>query len=90
MIDEKPGRVQVLFDLRQAKSIPAHAPMIAIRSGMLTKANTGRVAVVTTDMVAEILAGVAARITHHDIRFFSLCQTALAYLEADTAQPSLR
>ena len=90
MIDEKPGRGEGVLGPRQAQRIPAPAPLVGRSFGVGAKANTGGVGVVTTDMVAEILAGVAARITHHDIRFFSLCQTALAYLEADTAQPSLR
>lgn len=82
MIGAKPAAVKVLFDLRQARYIPAKAPLLAIQSGFLSQANTESVAVISTDVIAEILANVASRVTHHTIYFFADEERALAYLKS--------
>lgn len=81
MIDSRTRSVPVLFDIRTAGCIPSQAPVLAIRSGFLTSANTGRVAVIGTNIFAETLANVATSITRHKIRFFPCPETAAAYLK---------
>lgn len=88
MIGGRPYCVQVLFDLSQAKIIPSSAPLLAIHSGFLSRPNTGQVAVVTTDVIAEILAGIASRVTHHPVRFFPSVESALDFLNATRHEPS--
>jgi hypothetical protein len=80
MIRAKPHLVHVLFDLREAGIVPARAPIIAIQSGMFSTENTGSIAVVSTDVLAELLASVASRKTRHPIRFFKTFDDAVAFL----------
>lgn len=80
MIRSKPHQVEVLFDLRDAGSVPARAPIIAIQSGMFSTENTGSVGVVSSDTMAEILASVVSRRMRHPIRFFKTFEDAVAFL----------
>ena len=82
MIGERTQTVQVLFDIRAASSIPVQAPLLAVRSGFLSKPNTGKVVVVSTDVIAEILANVATNVTRHPIVFFPCYEAALEFLRA--------
>ena len=88
MIDSKKHDVAVLFDIREAKTIPAQAPVLAIRSRFLTRANTGKIAVVSTDVIAQILAEVASSVTRREILFFPLYETALDYLKKEAEKPA--
>ncbi len=87
LIATEPVAVPILFDLHGATTLPAQAPILAIRSGFLTLKNTGQVAVVSSDVIAEILARVATSITRHDIQFFARRDEALRYLHA--TQPNV-
>lgn len=80
-ISSKAHSVDLLFDVRETRTIPVQAPALAIRSGFLSQPNTGKVAVVSGDVIAQILASVASGITRHEILFFSEYQAALDYLK---------
>lgn len=71
----------VLFDIRDAGSIPAEAPVLAIRSKFLTAPTLGKIAVISTDVIAQILANVAAKVSKRDILFFPLHDAAVSYLK---------
>lgn len=75
----------ILFDLSDAGSVPAQAPVLALGSHFLSKRNTGKVAMVGMNIVAQILAQVATSVSKKDINFFPLYNSALAYLRDDTA-----
>ena len=76
---------RILFDVRGTRTIPVQAPALAIRSGFLSQPNTGKVTVVSGDVIAQILANIASGITRHEIVFFSEYQAALDYLNASEA-----
>jgi len=84
MIEGKKDTVHILFDIAEGGSVPAQAPMLALRSGFLGKPNLGRVAVVGMAVVPQILASVAASVSRKDIMFFPLRDSALAYLKDHT------
>ena len=79
-IDSRPGVTHVLGDITRAGKVPNSAPLSAIRSRFMTKANTGRIAVIGLDPVPQALAQVAISVTRKDIRFFPDRESAMAYL----------
>jgi hypothetical protein len=88
MIRSKPHLVHLVFDLRDAGSIPARAPIIAIKSGMFSAENTGNIAVASLDSMAELLASVAARRMRHPIFFFKTYEDALAFIAWESGSPN--
>lgn len=74
--------VHLLFDIEQAGSIPAQAPMHFIKSQIATKANLGSIAVKGTNPVAQIFAQMAVKMTGQNILFFSDDAQALEYLKS--------
>lgn len=88
MVVSKSDPVHVVFDLREAGSIPARAPIIAIQSGFFSAENTGKIAVASMDTLAEILASVAARRMRHPILFFKTYEEARAFVTQDAASPN--
>jgi hypothetical protein len=83
MLDTAAYPVHIPFDIREAGTIPPQAPVLAIRSKFLTAASLGKVAVVSTDIIAQILARTASKVTRHDITFFPDYDVAISYLQAD-------
>jgi hypothetical protein len=83
MLDTAAYPVHILFDIREAGAIPPQAPVLAIRSRFLTAEPLGKVAVVSTDIIAQILARTASRVTRRDITFFPHYDVAINYLQAD-------
>ena len=79
-IDKAETPIHVLFDINNAGSISVEAPLLAIRSRFMTKANTGRIAVIGTHTIPQMLADVATKVTKKEIRFFRDRETALNYL----------
>jgi hypothetical protein len=79
-IDKARQSIHVLFEITDSGSMPIDAPVLAIRSRFMVKSNTGRIAVVGTNILSKMLADVAARVTKKEIRFFSDRETALKYL----------
>ena len=72
----------ILFNLREAGTVPAQAPIFAIRSKFLEMPALGKVVVVSNDVIAQILAKTASSVTRHDILFFPLYEVALNYLQS--------
>lgn len=87
MIVDKSVTVNILFDLRRAMAIPAQAPMIAMRSGVLTHPNTGKIVVVSKDVFAEVLANLAASLTRREIVFFPTYEAAMESLQSAETSP---
>jgi hypothetical protein len=85
MTAEADTTAHILFDLTDAGSVPAQAPVLALGSNFLTQEHTGKVAVVGMNIVAQILAQVATSVSKKDINFFPIYKSALAYLQEDTA-----
>ncbi len=80
MIASKDHAVHILFDIADGGHVPASAPILAIRSGLLAKPNTGKVAVVGMDTLAQILAQVATSVSGKEIVFFPFDRSALDWL----------
>ena len=74
--------VHILFDLRDAGSVPAQAPILAIRSKFLETPSLDKVVVVSNDVIAQILAKTASSITRRDILFFPLYDLAVNHLQS--------
>lgn len=73
--------VHVLFDLRQAGRVPIQAPRLAIHSHFLVAQQLDKVVVVSTDVVTQVLAQIASRLSRHDIDCFSDYEDALNHLQ---------
>lgn len=83
LLDEAaPSPSHILFDIRMSGHIPAQAPVIAIQSRFLDAENLGKVAVVSEDIIAQVLASTASSVTRHKILFFPLYESAVAYLQS--------
>ena len=80
MLDSAGHRVHLLFDLRESGMVPAQAPVLAIRSKFLESATLDKVVVVSTDVIAQILAKTASTVTMREILFFPLYDVAVCYL----------
>ena len=86
MLKEKRETIHILFEITNSGSVPAHAPMLALKSGFLSGPNLGKVAVVGMAIVPQILAQVAASVSGKDITFFPLMNSALAFLKDSQRQ----
>lgn len=80
-LKQKSQTTHILFDITEAKSVPPQAPMYAIQSGFMSHENTGKIAVVGMDIIAQIFTQTASAVTARDITFFPLANAALAYLK---------
>lgn len=81
MLDECfPTTVHALFDIQHVGLIPVDAPLIAVRSRFLTKANLGKVAAVGMIPLAQSMAQIATRFTGKPIHFFKSEAEATKYL----------
>lgn len=74
--------VHILFDITDAGSIPAQAPMHFIRSQIASQGNLGSMAVIGTNPIGQILAQTAIKMTGQNILFFSTEKEALDYLQS--------
>lgn len=83
-LEQKSHTIHILFNITNAKSVPPQAPMYAIQSGFMTHDNTGKVAVVGMDIIAQIFAQTASAVTSHDITFFPLANAAVDYLRDES------
>lgn len=81
-VQSKEEVVHVLFDITNAKSIPAQAPMHFIRSQIATQPNLGSMAVIGTSAIGQILAQTAVKMTGQNILFFADEHEALEYLKS--------
>lgn len=80
-IQTKDHFVDCLFDVTQAGNIPASAPIYATKSGFMSAENTGRIAVIGTDVIAKLLAQTAIKLTGMPIEFFPNAPAAIKYLK---------
>jgi hypothetical protein len=82
-LEQKSQTIHILFDIQKSGSVPAQAPVYAIRSRFMIHENTGKIVVVGTDIIAQIFAQTASAVTSHDITFFPLMTAALDYIRND-------
>lgn len=75
--------VHVLFDVTNAGTIPAQAPMLFIRSQLTNEPNLGSMAVIGTNPLAQILAQTAIKLTGQNIIFFATEKDAVDYLRTN-------
>ncbi len=88
-LEEAEQPTHILFNIQKSSSIPTNAPMLAVHSGFLNKPNTGKVVVVGMQVLAQIMARVAASVSRKNITFFPDMESALSYLgveQNDTAR----
>lgn len=85
MLDTTSSPTHILFDLQEAGSVPHQAPLLAIRSKFLTSNQLDKVAVVSTDIITQILSKTASRVTKHEILFFPTYEAATDFLKAHSA-----
>ena len=79
-IEEADSTIHVLFDITNAGNIPAQAPFLFFRSGMTKHPNLGRMAVIGTNPLAQILGQMAVNMTGQNILFFATEADAINYL----------
>lgn len=79
MLNTTDERTNILFDIISAGAIPAQTPILAIKSKFLINKSVGKIAVVSEDPVAEILAGIATKVTKKEIKFFENRTMAFHY-----------
>ena len=80
IIDASAQKIHLLFDITDAGSLPVNTPVLAIRSRLMIKAHSGRIAVIGESILSKKLADVATQITKKEISFFPNIQDALNYL----------
>jgi len=82
-LDSATHTTHILFDISGAGSIPTQAPFLFIRAEITKRPNMGRIAVVGTNPIAQILAQMAVKMTSQHILFFATEADAMAYLNSD-------
>lgn len=74
------GKLDLVMDISGADNIPFDAPYLTLRSGVLTRYNTGRVVIIGRTIWAQLMADIVQKVTHGDVLFVPSQQIAQEYL----------
>lgn len=73
-------KLDFVLDISDAENIPFDAPYLTLRSGVLTRHNTGRVVIIGRTIWAQLMADIVQKVTHGDVIFVPSRQVAMEYL----------
>lgn len=74
------SKVNLVLDISGADNIPFDAPYLTLRSGVLTRYNTGRVVIIGRTIWAQLMADIVQKVTHGNVIFVPTQQLAMEYL----------
>lgn len=75
--------IAFVFDITHAGPVPPQSPMYALQSAFMSHNNTGKVAVIGMDIIAQIFAQTASSVAGRDITCFPMAKAALDYLRSE-------
>ena len=73
-------KLDLILDISGADNIPFDAPYMTLRSGVLTRHNTGRVVIIGRTIWAQLMADIVQKVTHGDVIFVPSQKVAMEYL----------
>jgi hypothetical protein len=74
------GKLDLVLDISEADNIPFDAPYLTLRSGVLTRHNTGRVVIIGRTIWAQLMADIVQKVSHNEVIFVPTQQIAQEYL----------